>query len=112
MQEQRENSMSTSSQPVSTSLRRAELGELVDLFVDELPLRISVIEQLLSASDHESLCRAAHLLKSSAGSYGFGDLCLHAGRIEAICRNRQVCEESLLSAVDELLEQVSQVRSN
>ncbi len=98
-------------QPASTTLRRAELGNLVDLFVNELPLRLSVIEQLLSTDDRESLCRAAHQLKSSAGSYGFGDLCLYAGRVEALCRTNQTAEESLLNAVEELLEQASQIRT-
>ena len=97
--------------PATTTLRRAELGDLVNLFVSELPLRISVIEQLLSTDDRESLCRAAHQLKSSAGSYGFGDLSLYAGRVEALCRTRHTSEESLLDAVEELLEQAHSVHA-
>ncbi|QDU58111.1 Hpt domain-containing protein [Aeoliella mucimassa] len=98
-----------SPQSVPATLRRSELGKLVDLFVSELPLRLSVIEQLVSANDRESLCRAAHQLKSSAGSYGFGDLCLYAGRVEALCRSSQTSQELLLEAVDELLDQAHRV---
>ena len=98
-------------QPVYSSLRRAEFADLVELFVNELPLRMSVIEQLVAAGDREGLCRAAHQLKSSAGSYGYGDLCLYAGRVEALCRDRQTSEETIESAVDELTDQASRVRA-
>ena len=96
-------------EPVYSTLRRTELAELVDLFVNELPLRISVIEQLTSIGDREGLCRAAHQLKSSAGGYGYGDLCLYAGRVEALCRDRCTTEEQLGGAVDELIDQASRI---
>ena len=34
-------------EPVHSSLRRNEFADLVDLFVSELPLRMSVIEQMM-----------------------------------------------------------------
>lgn len=98
-------------EPVHSSLRRNEFADLVDLFVSELPLRMSVIEQLMSTGDREGLCRAAHQLKSSAGGYGYGDLCLYAGRVEALCRDRRTSDEQLEGAVDELTDQASRVRA-
>lgn len=96
-------------EPVYSTLRRTELADLVDLFVSELPLRMSVIEQLMAARDREGLCRAAHQLKSSAGGYGYGDLCLYAGRVEALCRDRRTTDEQLEGAVDELTDQANRV---
>ncbi len=96
-------------EPAYSTLRRTELAELVDLFVSELPLRMSVIEQLIAAGDREGLCRAAHQLKSSAGGYGYGDLCLYAGRVEALCRDRRTTVEQLEGAVDELNDQARRV---
>ncbi|MCO6042451.1 Hpt domain-containing protein [Aeoliella sp. ICT_H6.2] len=98
-------------EPVYSTLRRTEFAELVDLFVGELPLRMSVIEQLMAAGDREGLCRAAHQLKGSAGGYGFGDLCLYAGRVEALCRDRRTTGDQLETAVDELSQQASRVRA-
>jgi HPt (histidine-containing phosphotransfer) domain-containing protein len=98
-------------EPVYSTLRRTELAELIDLFVCELPLRLSVIEQLMSAGDREGLCRAAHQLKSSAGGYGYGDLCLYAGRVEALCRDRRTTDEQLEGAVDELIDHAGRVRA-
>lgn len=98
-------------EPVYSTLRRTELAELIDLFVSELPLRMSVVEQLTAASDREGLCRAVHQLKSAAGGYGYGDLCLYAGRVEALCRDRCTTDDQLESAVGELNEQASRVRA-
>ncbi len=98
-------------EPVYSTLRRTELAELVDLFVSELPLRMSIIEQMVSADDREGLCRAAHQLKGAAGGYGYGDLCLYAGRVEALCRNRGTAAELLEGAVDELIDQAGRVRA-
>lgn len=96
-------------EPTYSSLRRTELAELIDLFISELPLRMSVVEQLMASGDREGLCRAAHQLKSSAGGYGFGDLCLYAARLEASCRNQRTTDQQLESAVEELSSQASRV---
>jgi len=98
-------------EPVYSTLQRAEFADLLALFVSELPLRMSVIEQLMAAQDREGLCRAAHQLKSAAGSYGYGDLSLYAGRVEALCRNRSTQQDDLERAVDELSEFASRVRA-
>lgn len=86
----------------NSTLKKSELSDLIELFLSELPLRLSVIEQLAGAGDREGLMRSAHQLKSAAGSYGYGDLSLYAGRLEALCRNRLASIEQLERAVDEL----------
>lgn len=86
----------------NSTLKRSEISNLIDLFLSELPLRLSVIEQLAGAGDREGLMRAAHQLKSAAGSYGYDDLSLYAGRLETLCRNRLASIEQLERAVDEV----------
>jgi HPt (histidine-containing phosphotransfer) domain-containing protein len=58
------------------------LGELVELYVQEMPERIALLERLAAAQHWEELAHAAHQLKGSAGGYGFGILAGPAERLE------------------------------
>ncbi|MDP6554248.1 MAG: Hpt domain-containing protein [Pirellulaceae bacterium] len=46
-------------------------GELVEMYVDEMPDRIAALERAFDSGDMEGLQRAAHQMKGAAGSYGF-----------------------------------------
>jgi len=48
-----------------------DMVELVEMFVGELPDRISAIENALAEQDFETLSGLAHQLKGAAGGYGF-----------------------------------------
>ena len=48
-----------------------DLGELVEMFVDEMPQRVEKLTGLLENAQWEELRRGAHQLKGAAGSYGF-----------------------------------------
>jgi signal transduction histidine kinase/HPt (histidine-containing phosphotransfer) domain-containing protein len=48
-----------------------DMAELVEMFVDELPARVSAIQSSLASQDFDALQRLAHQLKGSAGGYGF-----------------------------------------
>ncbi len=48
-----------------------DMVELVEMFVDELPDRVSAIEKALAEQDFETLSGLAHQLKGAAGGYGF-----------------------------------------
>jgi len=61
------------------------MGELVEMFVDEMPERIALLGEALASGDRESLERTAHQMKGSAGSYGFDQLTPYAA---AVARNR------------------------
>jgi HPt (histidine-containing phosphotransfer) domain-containing protein len=76
------------------------LGELVDLFIQEMPDRISALETLARLQDWNQLARIAHQLKGAAGSYGFDHITLYAARLEAAARDGQ--EDAILSALTEL----------
>lgn len=48
-----------------------DLVDLVELFVEELPQRITAIEKTITEQDFDGLKRLAHQLKGAAGGYGF-----------------------------------------
>jgi HPt (histidine-containing phosphotransfer) domain-containing protein len=87
-----------------------DLGELVDLFVQEMPDRINVLEAQANSRDWNQLTRAAHQIKGAAGSYGFGEITPYAARLEAVAREA-LQEENILAALNELLGLCRRVRS-
>jgi HPt (histidine-containing phosphotransfer) domain-containing protein len=60
-----------------------DLAELVEIFVSEIPERVSAIESALREDDFEAVRRLAHQLKGAAGSYGFDSLTPAAAAIES-----------------------------
>lgn len=59
-----------------------DLGMLVELFVDEMPVRIRGLRKAFEDRDWALLRRLAHQLKGSAGSYGFGQITPFAATLE------------------------------
>jgi HPt (histidine-containing phosphotransfer) domain-containing protein len=86
-----------------------DLGELVDMFVEEMPGRIETLLQLYNSADKDGLKRFAHQLKGSAGSYGFGQLTPTSARLEQSLKTNEP-EEVIKQAVDELLDLCGRVR--
>lgn len=79
-----------------------DLGELVQMFVDEMPDRIAVFETAQTQGDTDRLRRAAHQLKGAAGSHGFDILTQRAGELEAALRQQEP-EVEVQRLLDELL---------
>jgi CheY-like chemotaxis protein/HPt (histidine-containing phosphotransfer) domain-containing protein len=76
------------------------LAELVELFVDDAPSRISALRDAFEKDDAEAVERIAHTLKGSCGNMG-------ALRLAEICENLQVIGHSGdLSEASELIEQL------
>ncbi len=48
-----------------------DMVELVEMFVEELPDRVSAMEKALAEQDFETLAGLTHQLKGAAGGYGF-----------------------------------------
>jgi HPt (histidine-containing phosphotransfer) domain-containing protein len=93
----------TETEPLYSSLGSdPDLAEIVDLFVEEMPDRVSALLRLLEASDWEELRRTAHQLKGAAGSYGFDAISPQAMRLEGVLL-RGASEEEIRDAVDELV---------
>jgi len=103
--------MNLETEPLYSSLGTdPDLGEIVDLFVDEMPNRISTILDCLKASDWEGLRCTAHQLKGAAGSYGFHSITPSAAAVEDSVREGQP-EAAIRQAVDELVDLCGRVRS-
>jgi len=87
-----------------------DLGELVDLFVQEMPHRISALETQARSRDWQELTRTVHQIKGAAGSYGFPAITPYAARLENAAKIGGQ-EEEILSALDELLDLCRRLRS-
>jgi histidine phosphotransfer protein HptB len=87
-----------------------ELGEIVEMFVGEMPGRVASLLDHLSRKDWDGLRQRAHQLKGAAGSYGFGAVSPCAGRLENIIRDGEP-EERIREAVMELADLCARVRS-
>lgn len=87
-----------------------ELADLVEMFVAEMPQRISALETLAAAHDWDEVGRTAHQLKGSSGSYGFQQLTPAASRVEEAIRGHEP-EAMVLRAVAELLSLCRSVRA-
>ena len=59
-----------------------DMVELVEMFVQELPLRIASIEEAMALRDLDSLARLVHQLKGAAGGYGFPSITEAATQLE------------------------------
>ena len=89
-------------QPLHSTLGNdPDLREIVELFVEEMPDRVSRLLDRLNASDWEGLRRVAHQLKGAAGSYGFEPITLSAARAEDAIRASRP-EEEIRKSIDEL----------
>ncbi len=64
----------------------ADMMELVEMFVDELPDKLAAIQTALAGQDFDDLARVAHQLKGSAGGYGFPAITEAAKELEDSAR--------------------------
>ncbi|GAB4128411.1 MAG: hypothetical protein Kow0040_03140 [Thermogutta sp.] len=86
-----------------------ELRDLIQLFVDEMPARISTFEDLLKEEKWDELRRSAHQLKGAAGSYGFGSVTAAAAAVEQAIRQELPFEE-VRRRLDELIDLCQRAR--
>ena len=87
-----------------------DLGELVEMFVQEMPDRVSALETQAQSRDWAQLTRTAHQLKGAAGSYGFHALTPLAARLEHSARAGQQ-EDQILASLADLLDLCRRVRA-
>ncbi|HRX82523.1 MAG: Hpt domain-containing protein [Planctomycetaceae bacterium] len=87
-----------------------DLGDLVEMFVDELPNRVSKLQECWDRTDLEGLGRAAHQLKGAAGSYGFEELTPSLTRLDYSVRMSR-SDDEILSAIEEVIELCSRARA-
>jgi HPt (histidine-containing phosphotransfer) domain-containing protein len=87
-----------------------DLGEIVAMFVDEMPGRVESLMSVVSTGDWNRLGRLAHQMKGACGSYGFHQLTPLAARLEHACRELQE-EGQIQEAVQELATPCQRVRA-
>lgn len=87
-----------------------DLCDIVDMFVDEMPDRITSVMQLLESSNFDELARIAHQLKGAAGSYGFAAITPAAGDVENAILDGQP-EDIIHDATIQLCDLCSLVRA-
>ena len=86
-----------------------DLGDIVEMFVEEIPHRTATLLDQFNASDWEGVRRTAHQLKGAAGSYGFSPISDCAAELEqAVCEDEP--EEQIRDAVDALVGICNRVR--
>jgi CheY-like chemotaxis protein len=80
----------------------ADMLELIQMFVDELPERVATIEKAMTEQDLDCVKALAHQLKGSAGGYGFPSITQIAGTVEGTVKmNREM--DQVKVAVDALI---------
>ena len=104
-----------SSMPETTAIHSTmgadpDFAGLVEMYVDEMPGRIEVLEQAFKGGNMEDLCRIAHQVKGAAGSYGFDPLTPLAAALETSVRDGEP-EEAILKNLQDLLGACRQVRT-
>src|SRR5262245_26519314 len=87
-----------------------DLAELVTLFVDELPERMTTLQEAFSKRDLELLRRTAHQLKGALGSYGFDQLTPLAAAVEHAVLDESP-EAGIATAVQQLISACRHVRA-
>jgi HPt (histidine-containing phosphotransfer) domain-containing protein len=87
-----------------------DLGELVELFVSELPDRIETLEKNYETANWDELRRTAHQIKGAAGSYGFHALTPAAAKLEAAIKGERG-EDQITADLNELLDLCRRVRA-
>ena len=94
----------------STLANDPEMGQLVDLFVQELPSRLVAIQQATDDGNLPEAGRLAHQLKGAGGSYGFPHLMEAAALVERVARG-QSSKPEFESALGELAIACAQTRA-
>lgn len=64
----------------------ADMLDLVEMYVAELPTRVDAITAALRQGDLDTLTRLSHQMKGSAGGYGFPQITDAARAVELDCK--------------------------
>jgi HPt (histidine-containing phosphotransfer) domain-containing protein len=80
----------------------ADMVELIDLFVDEMPARVETLQNALRDRHWDRLRTLTHQLKGAAPGYGFEAIGRAAGEVERVVAHH-ADGEAVARALDELL---------
>ncbi len=101
--------MTPSTDPIRSQYANdAEMAELVDMFVTEMPDRVQGLLSSWSEQKLDDVSRFAHQLKGACGGYGFPTLSSAAGELERTLHaladgSSQASTDELRAKFDELI---------
>jgi HPt (histidine-containing phosphotransfer) domain-containing protein len=84
---------------VSQLAHDADMAELIEMYIAEMPARAEKLGACISARDWKALTTIAHQLRGSAGGHGFPTLGACAGALEDAMRTAQGREEAALGSI-------------
>lgn len=93
----------------STLAHDQDMAELIEMFVAEVPDKLTRLDALLQAEDWNELKRLSHQLKGSAGGYGFGVVTAGAQKLEATLQNGDEVEV-IFARAQELMSLLAAIR--
>jgi HPt (histidine-containing phosphotransfer) domain-containing protein len=101
---------STAFQPLTSTLAGdPDFTPLLVLFVEELKIQVAHLEQAVAAADHRAVHNLAHMIKGSAGSYGFNSVTDAARNLDELAKG-QGSLDSLTSSFNELRRLCDRIR--
>ncbi|HEY3245363.1 MAG TPA: ATP-binding protein [Phycisphaerae bacterium] len=80
----------------------ADMAEIIEQFINELPARIAALQSAVQERDLQTLRSLAHQLKGAAGGYGFAPITAAAKELEQAARDARDIE-ILQDRIDELV---------
>ena len=85
-----------------------EMSELVELFVSELPARVTALTAAFESRQAEQIYRLSHQLKGACAGYGFPTIGVAAAAVEAAVKasgtTAEASLESIRSELDALIQ--------
>jgi HPt (histidine-containing phosphotransfer) domain-containing protein len=88
-----------------------DLGELVEMFVDEIPQRVARMRDCMDEGDTDGLRRTAHQLKGAVGSYGFSQLTPALEHLESLARTGGSAIDELWQALEDVADLCGRMRA-
>ena len=85
------------------------MADLVEMYVAEMPQRVSSLADAFCRNDRDDLQRFAHQIKGAAGGYGFDLLTTLAAVLEQTLRDDRR-DDDVRHAVEDLIAACDQVR--
>jgi HPt (histidine-containing phosphotransfer) domain-containing protein len=86
-----------------------DMADILDMFIDEIPSRMTAMLEQYNQGNWEGLRRLAHQLKGAAGSYGFDGVSPYAQRLERTILDGEP-RQQIHDALMELVELSSRIR--
>lgn len=86
-------------------------GELVEIFLEQLPERLDQLHRFLESGDYRQLALLAHQLKGAGGGYGYPGLTQGAAKLEAEARQPQPSQSVLRDLLQSLRQYQGRMRA-